>query len=205
MITMETKNRVVVEGSKVELQCVAKGQPKPTLLWQFKESMVGHKNGSLFISPVSRHHSGDYTCMAFNTRGAATSLLHLQVTPRQGTPPHTHTHYPPHCPHTHTHTHAVPPTVSVHPREIWTVVGGSFALSCSGSQWPLAWYRAHQTVESLPGHTQLCDDTLLVEGVAGPGVLEYSCVATSPYGNSTSYATVTITSKWMIRKSAVAS
>lgn len=101
---METKNRVVVEGSKVELQCVAKGQPKPTLLWQFKESMVGHKNGSLFISPVSRHHSGDYTCMAFNTRGAATSLLHLQVTPRQGTPPpHTHT-IPPTAP-THTHIH----------------------------------------------------------------------------------------------------
>ena len=125
--------------------------------------------------------------------------------PLDKVPPPTHTHYPPHCPHTHTHTHAVPPTVSVHPREIWTVVGGSFALSCSGSQWPLAWYRAHQTVESLPGHTQLCDDTLLVEGVAGPGVLEYSCVATSPYGNSTSYATVTITSKWMIRKSAVAS
>ncbi len=89
-----------------------------------------------------------------------------------------------------------PPVVKAELSIAWTVVGGAFALSCSSSSPELGWYRGTEEVKELTGHTVLCDgQTLLVEGVDKPEVLEYTCLAASPLGNNSAHIMVIITSE----------
>ena len=68
-------------------------------------------------------------------------------------------------------------------------------LSVGRETLSLHWYRGDTAVSDLPDHKVFCDGTsLLVSGISKPGAMEYSCVASSVYGNSTAFATVRITS-----------
>ncbi|KAG5675374.1 hypothetical protein PVAND_005283 [Polypedilum vanderplanki] len=65
----------VKEHENVTLNCVAYGNPQPTIHWSFKsisileleKKLTSHfikKKDSLFIKNIGRHHSGEYTCKA---------------------------------------------------------------------------------------------------------------------------------------------
>lgn len=91
MITMDTKNQVVMEGTNVKIQCNVEGHPTPTIIWKLNDSMICEQgvmkamnNGSLFISSVATEHSGIYTCTAVNSHGSARAHFHLQVIPLPG-------------------------------------------------------------------------------------------------------------------------
>lgn len=96
----------------------------------------------------------------------------------------------------------MPPFFKQRPSDADVLVGGHFILECEGftivgEPVSLNWYRDDTDVSTLPDHTVFCGgNTLLVSGVTKPGAIEYSCVASSVYGNSTSFATVRITSEY---------
>lgn len=73
---------VVNESDQAVLTCNADGVPKPSLLW----TKVGGDNAVLSISPiytisdVSKSHSGEYQCRAYNGIGQhATGQVTLTV------------------------------------------------------------------------------------------------------------------------------
>ena len=191
-----------MEGSKVEVQCVAKGHPDPTVVWKHNGSVVYESavrkvvGGRLLIFSAQVDHSGNYTCLALNKEGSTQSQLFLTIEPRPGTvSPNMHTHVQSYI-STHTHIHClVPPRFQLTPNDTKVVVGESFVLECTSAA-PLTWYRGNDSVEGLLGHRTLCDGgALVVSDVRRVGKVEYRCAATSSYGVSTSYATVTVTSK----------
>lgn len=79
-------NYVVKKGRKVELKCVASGNPDPTITWTRQNNLLpsGEKSlvaKSLVIESVDRHEAGIYICEAKNGVGhkSATASIKLQV------------------------------------------------------------------------------------------------------------------------------
>jgi len=79
-------NYVVKKGRKVELKCVASGNPDPTITWTRQNNLLpsGEKSleaKSLVIESVDRHEAGIYICEARNGVGhkSATATIKLQV------------------------------------------------------------------------------------------------------------------------------
>jgi len=79
-------NYVVKKGRKVELKCIASGNPDPTITWTRQNNLLpsGEKfvvAKSLVIDSVNRHEAGVYTCEAKNGVGikTATASIKLQV------------------------------------------------------------------------------------------------------------------------------
>lgn len=67
------RDYTVRAGDKVQMNCDAKGDPKPVITW--------HKDGKEMATPQhwTRHHSGNYTLEATNKHGTAKHELNLTV------------------------------------------------------------------------------------------------------------------------------
>ncbi|XP_018021352.1 protein amalgam-like [Hyalella azteca] len=68
------RERTVDQGSVLELQCAADGEPKPEIVWQKEGAALPagtetNKGPILRIRPVDRHIEGTYTCSASNSIG----------------------------------------------------------------------------------------------------------------------------------------
>lgn len=78
-------------GDQLILNCTAKGEPSPTILWRLpSKAVVDHwhrmgsrirvlENGTLRINSVSDKDSGEYLCVARNTIGDDLQLLRVRV------------------------------------------------------------------------------------------------------------------------------
>ncbi|XP_059095513.1 protein amalgam-like [Tigriopus californicus] len=79
-------NYVVKKGRRVELRCLASGNPDPTITWSRQNNLLpsGEKarvSKTLIIDSVDRHEAGTYVCEATNGVGnqRAQATIQLQV------------------------------------------------------------------------------------------------------------------------------
>ncbi|XP_030600987.1 matrix-remodeling-associated protein 5 [Archocentrus centrarchus] len=89
-----TKRTDVIYGSKLLLNCVATGQPKPRIIWRtpskklvdvqysFDSRIKVFPNGTLSVLSVTDKDSGDYLCVARNKMGDDYVLLRVNVLTR---------------------------------------------------------------------------------------------------------------------------
>lgn len=91
VIVVAPGNREVMVGSKVIADCVAKGRPNPTILWEHEHKLIHEtnlmrvdQNGSLMIISAQTGHSGNYTCMAVNEKGSTHTEMTLNVKSKEG-------------------------------------------------------------------------------------------------------------------------
>lgn len=78
------------EGGNVTIKCNPEAAPRPKFTWKKDGNVIasgGHirifDNGNLFISQVSRHSEGVYTCVASNELGIDESKGRLVVLSKQ--------------------------------------------------------------------------------------------------------------------------
>ena len=76
------------EGSRAVLDCVAMGNPPPTVSWFFNSVPLPSpsipriqqaSNGSLILSPVEKRDEGGYICRASNVAGMESATFQLRV------------------------------------------------------------------------------------------------------------------------------
>eukprot|EP00118_Oscarella_pearsei_P016938 m.165733 g.165733 ORF g.165733 m.165733 type:complete len:5158 (+) comp38902_c0_seq1:154-15627(+) len=76
-------NVTALEGSEVQFECRATGNPKPTVSWEFNRkrlgSGIGKSVGRLFLKDVRSPDRGTYTCLAENSVGVVERTTALQV------------------------------------------------------------------------------------------------------------------------------
>lgn len=95
----------------------------------------------------------------------------------------------------------MPPLFKERPGDLDVLVGGHLVLQCElfsveGDDVSRHWFRGKVDVATLPNHKVFCDGTtLFVSEFSEPGSVEYGCMASSVYGNSTLFRRVRVTSK----------
>ncbi|XP_030853395.1 hemicentin-1 isoform X1 [Strongylocentrotus purpuratus] len=86
MFVVEPQNTTVSHGENVLLDCIAQGEPEPSMRWQkegFRVLPVGRvailPNNTLKIVAAQLTDSGAYMCLAENQMGRAVMTIHLTV------------------------------------------------------------------------------------------------------------------------------
>jgi hypothetical protein len=81
MFTLQPERRDVFMGSNVTFTAMAIGVPNPAYQWRFNGSNIGGATASFFTTNnVSTNTTGDFTVVATNSSGSATSVVaHLEV------------------------------------------------------------------------------------------------------------------------------
>lgn len=79
------------EGERIQLECVATGNPTPTISWQRASRrplpMSAEHFDELFIIESARvEDSGEYRCIATNTAGSSDRTAVISVRPRPSRP-----------------------------------------------------------------------------------------------------------------------
>ncbi|XP_046382906.1 interference hedgehog-like isoform X2 [Ischnura elegans] len=88
-IVREPVNTDVEEGGMVELDCVAKGLPAPSISWLFNgesvenDSLIKVEGGKLSVQNVQLRHAGIVQCFATNSLGSVFGSAMLRVSPKQ--------------------------------------------------------------------------------------------------------------------------
>ena len=76
-ITQDPPDRYVKEGDHVKLSCHASGQPMPTVKWIRRGE--DHNTQDLILGPLTKAHTGRYTCVAENGKQPVTENVILNV------------------------------------------------------------------------------------------------------------------------------
>ncbi|XP_043095827.1 matrix-remodeling-associated protein 5 [Puntigrus tetrazona] len=89
MIANKTKDVIrVLYGESVSLQCGAKGEPTPLILWfsptnraisSGSDKYFIHDNGTLVIQKVQRYDGGNYICLARNSAGQDRKVSRVEI------------------------------------------------------------------------------------------------------------------------------
>ena len=81
---MKPERIQIYEGSEIHLNCIATGNPKPTITWQrvlgkMPSSNKIMPNGTFYLNRVRKEHSGMYQCKAMNAVGTSTAIAIILV------------------------------------------------------------------------------------------------------------------------------
>uniref|UniRef100_A0A8C1P9G3 Matrix-remodelling associated 5a n=1 Tax=Cyprinus carpio TaxID=7962 RepID=A0A8C1P9G3_CYPCA len=89
VIANKTNNVIrVLYGESVSLQCSAKGEPTPLILWfsptnraitSGSDKYFIHENGTLVIQKVQRFDGGNYICLARNSAGQDRKVTRVEI------------------------------------------------------------------------------------------------------------------------------
>ena len=88
MVAINPRNQTVFEGKTAEINCTAKGIPRPELSWTFDngksppaDAMIRNSSNQsiLQLSNTSKNMEGWYTCMAKSKAGNSSSNSFLHV------------------------------------------------------------------------------------------------------------------------------
>ncbi|XP_019626721.1 PREDICTED: muscle M-line assembly protein unc-89-like [Branchiostoma belcheri] len=89
------KDRDVLEGSKIRMDCVIIGTPEPEIIWYFKDKPLKESHNkmllfegdkcSLVINEARYSDRGEYKCVAINPAGKAETAMTLEVEPLPAT------------------------------------------------------------------------------------------------------------------------
>ncbi|XP_058443923.1 protein sidekick isoform X6 [Malaya genurostris] len=174
-------NQTVLDGKDATMHCRAVGAPSPNITWIFNESegieLSGRiqilDTGDLLISNVRESDAGLYTCVRANEAGIVTGEAFLSVMVR---------------------TQIVQP-----PADTTVLLGHTAALQCRVSSDPTVpfnvdWYREpqRQPIKNSQRVAVKADGTLEIVEVRPSDVGQYSCIVTSPGGNETRSARLSV-------------
>ena len=78
-IVNQAEDKIVEEGTDVEVYCNVTGNPDPTVIW--RNVKTGEIiEGKLFkITNISRNQAGEYKCTANNTCGVDSTMVDIDV------------------------------------------------------------------------------------------------------------------------------
>ncbi|CAH1249860.1 MYLK [Branchiostoma lanceolatum] len=89
------RDRDVLEGSKIRMDCVIIGTPEPEIIWYFKDKPLKESHNkmllfegdkcSLVINEARYNDRGEYKCVAINPAGKAETAMTLEVEPLPAT------------------------------------------------------------------------------------------------------------------------
>ncbi|XP_062701371.1 protein sidekick isoform X4 [Aedes albopictus] len=181
IMEMPPTNLTVLDGKDATMHCRAIGAPTPNITWVFNESqgieLSGRiqilDSGDLLISNVRESDAGLYTCIRANEAGIVTEEAYLGVMVR---------------------TQIVQP-----PADTTVLLGHTAALQCRVSSDPtvpfnIDWYREpqRQPIKNSQRVAVKADGTLEIVEVRPSDVGQYSCIVTSPGGNETRSARLSV-------------
>ena len=81
MINPDQTNYNVIQGRNLNIPCVARGDPTPTIAWYHhgKNMGNGRPDGSYEIIRAKEENKGDWKCVATNPVGSAERDVRVQV------------------------------------------------------------------------------------------------------------------------------
>ncbi|KAL5276641.1 SDK2 family protein [Megaselia abdita] len=175
------QNVTALDGKDATILCRAIGAPNPNVTWIYNETLLVEissrvqilESGDLLISNVRETDAGLYSCVRSNEAGTVQGEAHLGVLVR---------------------TQIIQPPV-----DTTVLLGLTASLQCKVSSDPtvpfnIDWYREGQRnpiVNSQRIGVQ-SDGTLEIQAVRASDVDVYSCVVTSPGGNETRSARLSV-------------
>ncbi|XP_067641974.1 protein sidekick isoform X2 [Eurosta solidaginis] len=175
------QNVTALDGKDATIWCRAVGAPNPNITWIYNETQLVEissriqilESGDLLISNVRETDAGLYTCVRSNEAGTVNGEAYLSVLVR---------------------TQIIQPPV-----DTTVLLGLNATLQCKVSSDPsvpynVDWYReGHPTAISNSQRIGVqSDGTLEIQAVRAGDVGTYQCVVTSPGGNETRSARLSV-------------
>uniref|UniRef100_A0A182RPJ4 Protein sidekick n=1 Tax=Anopheles funestus TaxID=62324 RepID=A0A182RPJ4_ANOFN len=181
IMEMAPTNQTVLDGKDATMYCQAIAAPTPSIYWIYNDTypiettsrMQILESGDLLLSNVREADSGLYTCIRENEAGRITGSGYLNVLVR---------------------TQIVRP-----PADTTVLLGHSATLECGVSSDPtvpynIDWYREPNRlpIKNSQRIGVRGDGTLEITEVRPSDVGQYSCIVTSPGGNETRSARLSV-------------
>lgn len=172
-------NLTVLDGKDATIACRAVGAPTPNVTWYFNDSLIINLSGrlqaldegDLLITSTTTADSGKYTCVRSNDAGNVTGEAYLTVLVR---------------------TQIIAPPVDTR-----VLLGHTATLQCKVSNDPnvkynIDWFHNKQAMTAGSRVWVSADGALQVQAVRASDAGEYTCVVTSPGGNHTRHAFLSV-------------
>ncbi|XP_037919149.1 protein sidekick isoform X4 [Hermetia illucens] len=175
------QNVTVLDGKDATISCRAVGAPTPNITWIYNKTQPVEvssrvqilESGDLLISNVRELDAGLYSCNRSNEAGTVSGEAYLGVLVR---------------------TQIIQPPV-----DTTVLLGLTASLQCKVSSDPsvpynIDWYREGQTAPIMNSQRigVQADGTLEIQAVRAADVGTYSCMVTSPGGNETRSAQLSV-------------
>ncbi|XP_063378104.1 protein sidekick isoform X1 [Cydia fagiglandana] len=172
-------NLTVLDGKDATIACRAIGAPTPNVTWYFNDSLIINlsarlqalEHGDLLITSTTTADTGKYTCVRANDAGSVSGEAYLTVLVR---------------------TQIIAPPVDTR-----VLLGHTATLQCKVSNDPnvkynIDWFHNNQPMTAGSRVWVAADGSLQVQAVRASDAGEYSCVVTSPGGNHTRKAVLSV-------------
>lgn len=172
-------NLTVLDGKDATISCRAIGAPTPNVTWYFNDSLIINlsgrlqalEDGDLLITSTTTADSGKYTCLRANDAGNVSGEAYLTVLVR---------------------TQIIAPPVDTR-----VLLGHTATLQCKVSNDPnvkynIDWFHNKQPMTAGSRVIVSADGALQVQAVRASDAGEYTCVVTSPGGNHTRHAVLSV-------------
>ncbi|XP_045518694.1 protein sidekick isoform X1 [Pieris brassicae] len=172
-------NLTVLDGKDATITCRAVGAPTPNVTWYFNDSLIINlsgrlqavEEGDLLITSTTTADSGKYTCKRANEAGSVSGEAFLTVLVR---------------------TQIIAPPVDTR-----VLLGHTATLQCKVSNDPnvkynIDWFHNNQPMTAGSRVLVSGDGALQVQAVRASDAGEYKCIVTSPGGNHTRRAFLSV-------------
>ncbi|XP_059054428.1 protein sidekick [Achroia grisella] len=172
-------NLTVLDGKDATIACRAIGAPTPNVTWYFNDSLIINLSGrlqtldegDLLITGTTIVDSGKYTCLRSNDAGNVSGEAYLTVLVR---------------------TQIIAPPVDTR-----VLLGHTATLQCKVSNDPnvkynIDWFHNKQPMTVGSRVWVAADGALQVQAVRASDAGEYTCIVTSPGGNHTRHAVLSV-------------
>ncbi|PSN39774.1 Protein sidekick [Blattella germanica] len=180
---METppQNVTVLDGKDATIMCRAVGAPTPNITWTYQDAKLVETSGrvqvldtgDLLIAAVRESDAGHYHCLRANEAGEVQASAYLTVLVR---------------------TQIIQPPVDTR-----VLLGHTATLQCKVSSDPsvpfdVAWFRNNEMIDTSYSQriSIQSDGTLEIQAVRAADVGDYTCAVSSPGGNETRSARLSV-------------
>lgn len=193
-IASKPRDQIATQGRSITFQCGTTGNPPPAIFWQKEGSQMllfpgqppsqsgrysVSMNGELSITDVHPEDSGFYICQAISVAGSVLTKALLEV---EGGP-----------------SGRVPPIIRQGPANQTVSQGSTVQLHCrviAGSSVKISWEKDGQTLQgNKPRLTLMENGTLQITNIKDSDSGTYTCVVSSPTGESSWSGMLTVREK----------
>lgn len=193
-IAAKPRDQIATQGRSISFQCGTTGNPPPAIFWQKEGSQLllfpgqppsqsgrytVSMNGELTISDVHPEDSGFYICQAISVAGSVLTKALLEV---EGGP-----------------SGRVPPIIRQGPANQTVSQGSTIQLHCrviAGFSVKISWEKDGQTLQGKkPRLTLMENGTLQITNIKDSDSGMYTCVVSSPNGESSWSGVLTVREK----------
>ncbi|XP_072320310.1 roundabout homolog 2 [Eucyclogobius newberryi] len=196
-IASKPRDQIASQGRSISFQCGTTGNPPPAIFWQKEGSQLllfpgqppsqsgrysVSMSGELTISDVHPEDSGFYICQAISVAGSVLTKALLEV---EGGP-----------------SGRVPPIIRQGPANQTVSQGSTVQLHCrviAGSSVKISWEKDGQTLQGRKTRLTLMENgTLQITNIKDSDSGMYTCVVSSPTGESTWSGVLTVKEKGIL-------